>query len=437
MSKILNRPMFRGGGKVSSYGNGITTGLADGGMASKRGLVDGPGGYAGEIDRYDPKYRMYSSGKDSLGRPIYTGQSIKQGVREGQVIPQFTKDLDSVGLGAINLGKEYGYDYLKTIPDRLSNYFTGTDKPIDASIPMTMDEYQQMKNEALDDEVISILGVDTKIKNKEKSTAEKLSEQQILERSSELSKLLIDQASDEDYRIEDDVNVTEEKLKEMNDERDKESRTLSNQMYEDLGLTGKGGSGTGTGENLTDKERVEKSKKLYKELLSGDKSARIADLSDWALSLFEKSTKEGATVKSMLGEVAGEISKKPSRSENLDRDASKLAIQDLMMERKSKSDAAAFKDKTMFQLENAAAIKGRKGSFEEILEVTSKGGKRKNNSNIAAAIGLKYGSGAWTGILKAGESPPTDGIFIQENENGSKLVIRVVEGAIDVLHTVV
>ena len=47
MSRILNRPMFRGGGKVSSYGNGITTGLADGGMPDKRGLVDGPGGYAG------------------------------------------------------------------------------------------------------------------------------------------------------------------------------------------------------------------------------------------------------------------------------------------------------------------------------------------------------------------------------------------------------
>jgi len=47
MSKILRRPMFRGGGKVSSYGTGIASGLADGGMASKRGLVDGPGGYAG------------------------------------------------------------------------------------------------------------------------------------------------------------------------------------------------------------------------------------------------------------------------------------------------------------------------------------------------------------------------------------------------------
>ena len=31
MSKILRRPMFRGGGTVSSYGNGIASGLADGG----------------------------------------------------------------------------------------------------------------------------------------------------------------------------------------------------------------------------------------------------------------------------------------------------------------------------------------------------------------------------------------------------------------------
>lgn len=34
MSKIYKRPMFRGGGKVSSYGNGITTGLADGGRVN-------------------------------------------------------------------------------------------------------------------------------------------------------------------------------------------------------------------------------------------------------------------------------------------------------------------------------------------------------------------------------------------------------------------
>ena len=44
MSNILRRPMFRGGGKVSSYGTGIASGLTK----PKRGLVDEPGGYAGE-----------------------------------------------------------------------------------------------------------------------------------------------------------------------------------------------------------------------------------------------------------------------------------------------------------------------------------------------------------------------------------------------------
>ena len=54
MSKILRRPMFRGG-RVDSRGTGITSGLMDGYMnggtvTPKRGLVDGPGGYAGDLD---------------------------------------------------------------------------------------------------------------------------------------------------------------------------------------------------------------------------------------------------------------------------------------------------------------------------------------------------------------------------------------------------
>ena len=53
MSKIYRRPMFRGGGKVSSYGNGIATGLAKGGRVGyemggnvRGGVVKLPGGYA-------------------------------------------------------------------------------------------------------------------------------------------------------------------------------------------------------------------------------------------------------------------------------------------------------------------------------------------------------------------------------------------------------
>ena len=50
MSRILRRPMFRGG-SVDSRGTGITSGLgyASGGQVTpKRGLVEEPGGYAGE-----------------------------------------------------------------------------------------------------------------------------------------------------------------------------------------------------------------------------------------------------------------------------------------------------------------------------------------------------------------------------------------------------
>jgi len=89
MSKILRRPMFRGG-RVSSYGNGIATGLANGGMPNKRGFVDGPGGYAGkDILEYQEDFeervpvkkglstgdylRIASAGMDILGAPSEGG----------------------------------------------------------------------------------------------------------------------------------------------------------------------------------------------------------------------------------------------------------------------------------------------------------------------------------------------------------------------------
>ena len=65
MSRILRRPMFRGGQVIDSRGTGITSGLMD---KPKRGLVDEPGGYAGEVrtggdllrnvnTRFDPFYQ--------------------------------------------------------------------------------------------------------------------------------------------------------------------------------------------------------------------------------------------------------------------------------------------------------------------------------------------------------------------------------------------
>ena len=97
MSRILRRPMFRGG-IVDSRGTGIVSGFAKGGSVNtpKRGLVDGPGGYAGyrgtgtEVIDIDKKIRermgtpkpelglsewlqIASTGADILGAPSEGG----------------------------------------------------------------------------------------------------------------------------------------------------------------------------------------------------------------------------------------------------------------------------------------------------------------------------------------------------------------------------
>ena len=64
MSNILRRPMFRGG-RVNSRGTGITSGLdyAQGGSVNtpKRGLVNGPGGYAGRVSMSGIPKDIYNS----------------------------------------------------------------------------------------------------------------------------------------------------------------------------------------------------------------------------------------------------------------------------------------------------------------------------------------------------------------------------------------
>ena len=90
MSRIYRRPMFRGGGKVSSYGNGIASGLADGGMPGKRGLVTGPGGYAGEL----------FGGKINANVPQaqYTGGATNTG---GNILTRNLSKLKNLGTGNI------------------------------------------------------------------------------------------------------------------------------------------------------------------------------------------------------------------------------------------------------------------------------------------------------------------------------------------------
>ena len=103
MSKILRRPMFRGG-PVNSEGTGITFGLDEGyatggSVIPKRGLVDGPGGYAGddifgsEFEKGADIYSQTEREKGSLLSDLLESGSIEK--KQQEAIDQLNKEAES------------------------------------------------------------------------------------------------------------------------------------------------------------------------------------------------------------------------------------------------------------------------------------------------------------------------------------------------------
>ena len=76
MSRILNRPMFRGGGKVSSYGKGIASGLTS---KPKRGLVDGPGRYSVSMSGLENYNDIFNNTKKKV---FQTGADVVQAAKD-------------------------------------------------------------------------------------------------------------------------------------------------------------------------------------------------------------------------------------------------------------------------------------------------------------------------------------------------------------------
>ena len=105
--------------------------------------------------------------------------------------------------------------------------------------------------------------------------------------------------------------------------------------------TGSGTGGTGT----TDpKAELEERKKLFAELLGGDK-ARGEDISNMLMSFAGKALKPEATVKSSFGEFFEEEAKRPSSKSKVDQAAASLAINDYIAGRRSKEQTELFLEK--------------------------------------------------------------------------------------------
>jgi len=279
MSRILRRPMFRGGA-VDSRGTGITSGLMD---TPKRGLVDGPGGYAGDLF-------SILKGTNTRG---YGGNNMILG---GELYPQSNTTTDILSMK----------DYLSTnrnILDQKKEVPVGSEG--DVILKTTEDLFIEKKAKDDADEA------------KAKEMGVTVDQMKAIEAE----------------------NLTAGAIKDSEFEK-----SILNQK--DLSPTGNEPSNTVIDEKDLIRQQAELFKELLGEDKDKRiKDARISDASDYLLKFFEGSQQEGATVGSSAANVASFAAGRPSMTdkakaanEKVDQTATVLAINDYIAGKRSKED---------------------------------------------------------------------------------------------------
>jgi len=157
MSRILRRPMFRGG-RVDSRGTGITSGLsyAKGGSVNtpKRGLVDGPGGYAGmgTGGYYDSLLgKGIRSVRDYVGKPFlnFINQDIANPILSLGGYGDFFERMETPWDDKYLLGLDENYDKIpadKYVPysARYSNKGKGPIETDSGAIPKAIQQQEEI-----------------------------------------------------------------------------------------------------------------------------------------------------------------------------------------------------------------------------------------------------------------------------------------------------
>jgi len=297
MSKILRRPMFRGGGKVSSYGNGIATGLADGGMPGKRGLVDGPGGYAGEFKTGSQVVKeapgIFNNFK--FNKPFFSIPTPEKRMGETRF------NLGNFGISPTDLSEALSEDssYREYLTPEIEEFETETTDTGDTKFK-------------LDDKGNRIPIIK---EGRDLSLAETIAISRDAERDTQgmdlvdlgLAKQGEGSSGLSGTDILDERNKTIEGF-----ENPKELKVINTSGDDDITVLNESdlSSIIDNYEELLLKGSSERNEKRLKK-------ARITDASNFGLDLFAKSTKEGATVKSMFGEAAENLASKPSKTEKL------------------------------------------------------------------------------------------------------------------------
>ena len=373
MSKILRRPMFRGGGQVSSYGNGITAPLVPGyqmGGNVSGGIVNLPGGYAqtanerllNNINNDFPNLSVANSGNMTLGSELLASASNKfpksKAPIPGVVVEDKTTatEVQDVEQNVVD-GSTLNEDFDQTEPKIVTDSVTGEKKTIQAYVPA-----EEVKPSAL---VQLNLGMIDR------------EEYNILKNKEELKV------------IQDRVDSEESGTPLRPGGQDAGSLTVSE--IEELGLSQaeKDAKNITESPEISAKDAIRENQELFKELL-GSKKARGQDISDMLLRF---SGSQGNTVgEKFQNYTRAESAAGPGRGEKINQTAAALAINDYVAGKRSKEQGELLTKKIDYELDakNKFLTPQEGDSNAEILRKISTAYKIEPGSNKAIKQLLKF-----------------------------------------------
>ena len=343
MSRILRRPMFRGG-RVDSRGTGITSGLGyqAGGRVGYQNAGFVTGGELMSTARAFPELNKF---KDMKLNP-----KTRYKIGEGRNIRGFDVDRVASFMGTPGM-QDLAFEDTYNLSAMLgANQKKDDDKLIASKDP---DFIPEKKEEILFEDQDYL------------STGEKLAKERDAKRIQES----IDARAEEKNQ---DIRESDFDAQEFIDKRAEEKN------QDVLAVTEEADEVVGVQEDplIPERQGIKEMADEYFKILSGERAerdkknlreARIADMSDYALKFFSGTQKEGATVGSAAAEVADYATSKPGRVETLKRiqDASddrlrekgaEFAIKEAMSD--DKGDLAYQRQRSMLEsrLESAENI---------------------------------------------------------------------------------
>ena len=384
MSRILRRPMFRGG-PVDSRGSGITSGLDK----PKRGLVNEPGGYAGEksgMDFLKSALNKYVLGERFTNPNYVSPMKFQSGTGFGFMTPE------NQAPGLIKIGE--GISKRDPRMDELGIDILA--KPV---------KYSPGMEKFIDESDIEVGEGDLNLSDKEKSELKDF------------------------YK----TTGTEGNLDYKGGEPDKIIPTVGK---------GNGDTGTGDGNDGEKEESVEYTIEDYIKMLGGDK-ARRRDLGDMFARASASFLGTGGVREGLAEFMKTEAAAGPSRREKIEQAAATLDIKDKIASKRAaenlkqtlagidyKIGATMAANKAATSLEGKSWIDSLKLVKESLFKTSDKG--LDSASVIEETLRLKYQKPVRKYTVSSETEIPKlevqEGFSIITLPDGSKKIFEVVEG---------